>query len=155
MKNQKGFSLIELLIVVVVIGIIAAIAVPNLLSSRRAANEGSAISLMRTLHSANLSYQSSAGKGKFAPNLAALGAADLVDNTVAAATSPAAARSGYYYEYDGLDINDNPSNYNVIGKPASANSILATGTREFFTDGTGVLRVAPSGVSVNSPSLNN
>ena len=161
-KNQKGFSLIELLIVVVIIGIIAAIAIPNLLASRRAANEGTAISALRTLHGANITYQSTIGGGRFATSLANLNAnnVNLIDTVFASASTSANAKSGYFYTY--AAVVGPPATFTTNARPSIGNGITATGTRAFFIDESGVIRfttsvngAAPAVPTVASPALNN
>src|SRR5436190_4181811 len=85
MKDQKGFSLVELLVVLIIIAIVAAIAIPNLLASRRAANEASAIASLRTIHSAELVYYSTAGGGTTYGSLTSLQAAGQIDSALGGA----------------------------------------------------------------------
>ncbi len=128
MKNQKGFSLIELLVVVIIIAIIAAIAIPNLLASRRAANEASAISSLRTIHSAEATYQATAGGNTNYGTLVQLNTAGLIDSVLGAATSQ---KSGYSFT--------NSAGSQVYCAEASPTTPGTTGIRYFAVNETGVV----------------
>ncbi len=142
MRNERGFSLIELLIVVAIIGIIAAIAIPNLMQSRAAANEASAIASVRTIVTAQITFSATVGNGAFGGDLNALEAAGFIDSALGSGV-----KDGYNFATAG-------GGAGVFTVTASAVTQGTTGTRSFFADQTGVIRYENGpGAGAGSPAL--
>ena len=156
-KQQKGFSLIELLIVVAIILIIAAIAIPNLLRSRMAANEASAVGSLRTINTAEVTYATTYPAAGFAPLLTNLGGAAPCANATAASAcliddvlATTAIKSGYTFTAVGAAALPAVTYFSTAKPQVPGQS----GQRYFCSDQSGVIRYNGAAACANTdPAL--
>jgi type IV pilus assembly protein PilA len=160
MQKQKGFSLIELLIVVAIILIIAAIAIPNLMRARMSANDSSAAGSIRSINTAEIAYRDTYPVIGFPPDLPTLGGPSpctpatssgcLIDSLLASATSGGSGKSGYFFSAAGSASTGLPYNdlFFDTGSPISAQ----TGTRSYCSLEDAVIRLQASGVTTQVSS---
>lgn len=150
MRKQKGFSLIELLIVVAIILIIAAIAIPNLMRSRMSANESAGAQTVRTLTTNEIAYSTSYPQVGYATTIGALGGvspctptstnACLIDSVLGCAASPC-IRDAYQYTANGIAVAPNTVNtdFMIFATPLGTTS----GLKDYCSSSDGVPRFAP------------
>jgi type IV pilus assembly protein PilA len=142
-RRESGFTVVELLVVISIILIIAAMAIPNFLRARLVANEAAAVGSCRTVNTAELTYLAYYQRG-YSSTLAQLGppasgpvtsaAADLIDSILAGGQ-----KSGYVFTYTASSLTAGMySNYSLQANPTIPD---ATGTRYFYTDPSGVIRM--------------
>jgi type IV pilus assembly protein PilA len=148
-NDPKGFSLIELLIVVAIILIIAAIAIPNLMRSKIQANEAAAVETLKTLDTSVVMYSTTYGgfphaltdMGPSSGGATTSAAADLIDSVLATGV-----KSGYRYAYAvaSTDPAGNVLSYSITATPVT---LGVTGQRSFYTDQSGTIRSTTSGTA--------
>ena len=154
MRNQRGFSLIELLIVVTIILVIAAIAIPNFMRSRMRANEANAVAALRVIHTSAVSYATTYPDVGYPTTLLSLGGASpctasstqacLIDNVLALGL-----KDGYSFVWTGDGVV--PSYAFVLS--ATPQVAGTTGQNMYCTDQTGIIRYDPTGSGCTSASL--
>jgi len=147
-RSSKGFTLVEIMIVVAIVALLAAIAIPNLLRARHNANEAAAIGALRTLSTSLESYRSAQSPTGYPTSMTALSSSSppYCDTTLTT-TSTSSTRQGYYFQYQRRNTNQ----FDLWAEPYPRGT---SGTRGFFVDERGVLRVNASARAYRtSPAL--
>ena len=152
--SMKGFSLVELLIVVAIILIIAAIAIPNLMNSKRVANEASAVESLRTIDTGETTYAASCPDIGFSASLKELNTGalcingkNIIDNILGGADP--SSKAGYVFTYAPIAAGGLNTAYTATGLPST---VGVTGQRGFYTDQTDVVRYSTDGTAPSAAS---